>query len=384
MALCEWDLHETCKTILQGLMDPESPLGVLRGHRDVLGHIHSFLQLAWQEEVLDGVIAARQEQYDRRRRRCYDINNTALAHVSNVKFPVPTGRFVNMMPFVMNNLDTLPPDLRSAYGKIINECVRTLQEEEQHKVGYLTVHESTVTAGESHRRPGLHSEGFVNEAWATSAWRRLYSGECMEQPHWHHWGFGHALRPGVFSGGIFMASNVDNSCNVYDLQVPPEVVGPGGDLEHLRPTLDSVFVPPAQPRYRQTNSMGDVMPIGPANWEFDLGQLVEHPISLQKGELYWITDRTPHESVPLKHSQSRSFFRLVTSGIDMWYSKHSTPNPLGTQPAAHVVTHDKFTGLDEGEDVSASSGATVESLEACDLQHSVNQMRLDQEGASSP
>jgi hypothetical protein len=34
----------------------------------------------------------------------------------------------------------------------------------------------------------------------------------------------------------------------------------------------------------------------------------------------------------------------VTSDVSAWYSKHSTPNPLGVQPPSHVhlVDHDKF------------------------------------------
>ena len=71
---------------------------------------------------------------------------------------------------------------------------------------------------------------------------------------------------------------------------------------------------------------------------------VRRPIALQAGELFWMTDRTPHESIPLEAGAARQFFRLVTGGIGMWYAAHSTPNPLGTQPEAVVVHHDKFTG----------------------------------------
>ena len=40
----------------------------------------------------------------------------------------------------------------------------------------------------------------------------------------------------------------------------------------------------------------------------------------------------------------RKYFRLVTSDIGAWYQAHSTPNPNGIQPAAPIVTHNKFTG----------------------------------------
>ena len=54
------------------------------------------------------------------------------------------------------------------------------------------------------------------------------------------------------------------------------------------------------------------------------------------GEMVWITDCTPHESLPLKAGTSRQYFRLVTSQISIWYADHSTPNPLGIKPPKHV------------------------------------------------
>ena len=70
------------------------------------------------------------------------------------------------------------------------------------------------------------------------------------------------------------------------------------------------------------------------------------PVSMQAGELYWITDRTPHESRPLPNGGHRKYFRLVTGDIGAWYQAHSTPNPNGIQPDAPIVTHNKFTGKD--------------------------------------
>ena len=38
--------------------------------------------------------------------------------------------------------------------------------------------------------------------------------------------------------------------------------------------------------------------------------------------LYWMSDATPHEPVPLKEDTHRQYFRLVTSSVFVWYSKH--------------------------------------------------------------
>ena len=64
----------------------------------------------------------------------------------------------------------------------------------------------------------------------------------------------------------------------------PRLIGPFGGVEHLRPLL---------------------------------GRGTE----LGSGELVWLTDRTPHESLPLRPGTPRQFFRLVS-----WTSK--TPKTL--------------------------------------------------------
>ena len=51
---------------------------------------------------------------------------------------------------------------------------------------------------------------------------------------------------------------------------------------------------------------------------------------LEAKRLYWITDTTPHEALPHYGSQPvpRQFFRVVAGGLALWYSQHSTPNPM--------------------------------------------------------
>jgi len=58
--------------------------------------------------------------------------------------------------------------------------------------------------------------------------------------------------------------------------------------------------------------------------------------------LYWMTDRTPHESLPALKTSMRQFFRLVSEDIGIWYAQHSTPNPLGIQPNCPVSLSNKF------------------------------------------
>jgi hypothetical protein len=88
-----------------------------------------------------------------------------------------------------------------------------------------------------------------------------------------------------------------------------EIVGPLGDLEHLRSALGT-------------------------------GETVD------AGEMVWMTDATPIESLPLKVGTSVQYFCLVTSNVSVWYVDHSTPNPLGIMPLLHVkrLLGSKFKG----------------------------------------
>jgi len=57
------------------------------------------------------------------------------------------------------------------------------------------------------------------------------------------------------------------------------------------------------------------------------------------------TDSTPHESVPMNEHVYRQYFRVVTSNVGVWYSKHSTANRLGVVPpsSCEILHDDKFS-----------------------------------------
>ena len=128
----------------------------------------------------------------------------------------------------------------------------------------------------------------------------------------------------VMQGGIYVASSVPGSSRVWNCGIEPVGVGPLGDIEHLR------FLLPGA---------GKV---------------------LDPGQLYWITDKTPHESLPLKERTYRQFFRLVTADVSLWYKDHSTANPLGVEPdpgITKIVVGNKFS--DEGVDVIEPSPEAI-------------------------
>lgn len=125
--------------VLLGTADPNSPLHLLRGNKDVLRIIFAIVVKFWIDS----------------------INHNALGYIPArfgyrlLKFPEPTGIKINMMPFVMGKRSSLPKDCR-AYWDMIVAC--DVEDHQLGKVGYLTIHESETKEGCSQRRGGLHTE----------------------------------------------------------------------------------------------------------------------------------------------------------------------------------------------------------------------------------
>jgi hypothetical protein len=240
-------------------------------------------------------------------------------HTGKVVFPPFSGLNVNMMPIDAAFFNSfLLPEIYKGYLPMIMSCVPYFMTDDAFqnrtsRIMYVTIHEERVRVGECHRRAGIHVERpgnitdkrghILREDWSDMNYRSIV------------WG------GGVYGGdvpvdGIFIASNVSDTCNVWPLTIEaPECVSDKhGGLEHMRHLLGA-------------------------------------PISLQANELCWIADRTPHESVPIPPQPNgeefvlRQFFRLVTGKISVWYTQHNTANPLGVLPDATMCDYNKFEAV---------------------------------------
>jgi len=248
------------------------------------------------------------------------------------------------MPFICGESfeDYKLPDFLRPYSDLIYLCLQHHSYRETHhlwpksifpsdlgKVYYLTIQESEVDPGQSQRRPGLHvdSPGWV-KIKDVGGTRNVEKGSGSSHFYnAHRWGAGscHVFNRDtnddkdvwnifdddlyVTFGGIYIASNVPDSTRVWNCAVDGEVIGQHGDIEHLRSALGE----------------GELM---------------------RPGQVYWITDKTPHESLPLKEKTMRQFFRIVTADVSFWFRDHSTPNPLGVMPdpeVTQIVRGDKFS-----------------------------------------
>ena len=105
-------------------------------------------------------------------------------------------------------------------------------------------------------------------------------------------------------GGIYIASNVPFSTRVWDCQIKNEkIIGRNGNIEPLREFLPSSYL-------------------------------------LQSGVVCRMSDTTPHESLPMKTTTMRQFFRIMTCEVGLWFKDfkdYYTPNPLGVLPDPRVT-----------------------------------------------
>eukprot|EP00438_Fugacium_kawagutii_P031861 Skav224114 [mRNA] locus=scaffold2427:168159:169367:- [translate_table: standard] len=278
--------------------------------------------------------------------------STGFVKLKRVAFPPSSGIDINMLPFTMGWKASLPA-IYHGYWPLIQAC--ELPKEEIGKVGFLTIQESDVPSGHAQRRPGLHLEtpgvvmsegrvllttaewgggllGFEDKQRKEVPQMRLVDdleekekepssdSESEEDPIYGRTGIYVHTR---FQGGIYTASTVENSTRLWNLrfQEPAEISGPLGDLEHLREVLG--------------------------------------PGEVAKAEtLYWMSDATPHESMPLLEDTHRQYFRLVTSSVSLWYSKHSTENPLvkPDEKVTRIIDTDKFNDFAGRSDAFLRAG----------------------------
>lgn len=182
---------------------------------------------------------------------------------------------VNMMPFILSEKGSLPLNLQK-YWEYIENCREFSLATLDDKVAYLTIQESFVKKGETQRRPGLHIESPVG------------SSILGQRSGSRWWG-------GGYEGGIFLASNVPESFEIWKCSVDNKLVGKFGGVGIL-------------------NNFEDLIPI--------------KKLRNEKHQIYILNDHVPHEGLPMKEDGFRQFFRLVIGKVSVWYIDHSTPNPL--------------------------------------------------------
>lgn len=232
--------------------------------------------------------------------------------LTTVKLPQFSGTRVLMLPFRMDDLDSVPDDL-AHYKDTIESLVAIsptgdhLQRENQ--VGYLTIDEKVVKKGDTLRLKGLHIDGLGTDdrydmsIWAISGVKRYVEGMWDEEKKewrkrdskskWYHSAAG--------IGGMITVSN-PAGCRAWNHRAFEGTIGKNGDCEHLREQFPE-----------------------------DESTIFEPNVA------YWCNSSCVHESLPMETTQERTFVRLSMPSDAPWFRGY-TRNPKGIEPTGPVVS----------------------------------------------
>lgn len=186
------------------------------------------------------------------------------------KFPEFSEKRVMMMPYMVEDPRGSLPGYLQEYAQMLSCSFPVLSE----GVGYLTIDEAIVPAGQTHRRPGLHVDGLGGWSGTAAPWAG-----------------------GI--GGMYTAASVTASfgwVGEYEAEI-----GQDGEVKKL-----------------------------------NLEKFNAEPLALQRGTVYHCNPLFLHQSVPLPWTVKRQFVRVSTPSTAPWYEGY-TPNPLGIKPTGPIL-----------------------------------------------
>lgn len=183
--------------------------------------------------------------------------------MNNIQFPEFSGIRCLMMPYIQGEPESVPPEFRKGYEEILTDTYL-----KRGDVGFLTIDESPVGKGKSHRC-----------AWAKTD-RSLHTEVGKHPTGVYVWGNHDSLPTVTLEPGveILIANNLDDSCAVWD--TVHENTSIDGDIGHVSDDY-----------------------------------LLSSAIMMKAGEVRKIGILTPHESLPVLQNFDRQFLRIVSSGV---------------------------------------------------------------------
>ena len=202
--------------------------------------------------------------------------------VNKIQFPPISGLRCHMMPFIQGDSSSLPEEYKS-YSKIIDENYL-----EKGEIGFLTIDESFVNAGESQR--GYNNAG-IN--------RNVHIEVGRVTPEMNCWGgggsscWGSSENPKTLLADetmLLIANSIPDSCRIWN-------------------TIET--------SYTKDGDLSAYIDKYPE----DTG------ILLKSCDVAKISIFTPHESLSQKESGYRQFFRIIGKGVT-GREDYFTVNPL--------------------------------------------------------
>jgi hypothetical protein len=205
---------------------------------------------------------------------------SSYCYRGHVEFPEFSGTRVMMMPIIIGSFNEIPDEIEQ-YEDMLAEMFSMAGH--IGKVGYITLDERKLLAGETTRRSGLHVDG-------------VYQGNMGA------WGGGGGW--GSVGNGMLTASSYPG-CRAWN-QSFSATPGPEGECDHLaaecRDSAARVFA---------------------------------------AGDVYWLDGLCVHESLPMTEAVSRQFLRLSLPSNGPWFEGY-TENPHGVMPTGPILPRRYF------------------------------------------
>jgi hypothetical protein len=192
---------------------------------------------------------------------------------TTIDFPTYAGKRCLMMPYIQGRPESVPLELREGYEEILENLVL-----EPGKMGWLTIDESLVQAGNPHRGDrakhgrALHTEVNNDSRWGGGGWGKKSPVYLTRDTR------------------ILVASSLGGTTAYWDAE--QEETTEDGDIGHL----------------------AHLYPM-------------DNAIILGAGEVAEFGIFTPHESLPVTESAERQFIRIIGQGVS-GREPYFTENPL--------------------------------------------------------
>lgn len=193
-----------------------------------------------------------------------------------IAFPTFSNTRVMMMPVILGQLYGIP----DKYCDLVAKMYEAIENRFRGMIGYITIDERLVLAGNSLRRGGLHVDGY-------------YHGRSGA------WGGGGGW--GSVGNGMLTLSSTPH-CRAYPGLIEGEPKDEG-ECDHLTMPNDGVL--------------------------FDANQI------------YWVDGACVHESVPVESDTRRQFVRLSMPNNGPWFEGY-TENPYGIKPSAEILPRRQY------------------------------------------
>jgi hypothetical protein len=197
--------------------------------------------------------------------------------LDEIKLPEFSGIRILMMPIHLHDIDNSVPLFLEKWKPILKRLVE--MSTCKNGTAYLTIDEKAVQKGQTHRRPGLHVDGWKDDSNAGS-WGG--GGGWGAQGH----------------GMLIVASHLGSRGWNQTYQGEPKKFG---DCEHLRDQFQK-----------------------------------KHAHNFLPNRVYKLDGLTVHESISVEQDCNRQFVRLSMPSNADWNSSN-TPNPLGIKPEGPIV-----------------------------------------------